>query len=75
MNCNSCYEFIIIFMYCLKACLIQILIILVLNRQVEGETRVGVFAARSIEVGEPLTYDYRYVKVWSKVYHLPFYLV
>jgi len=29
------------------------------NRQVEGETRVGVFAARQIEAGEPLTYDYR----------------
>ncbi|KAK6783634.1 hypothetical protein RDI58_017088 [Solanum bulbocastanum] len=27
--------------------------------QVEGETRIGVFAARFIEVGEPLTYDYR----------------
>ncbi|XVF47855.1 hypothetical protein PTKIN_Ptkin03bG0143900 [Pterospermum kingtungense] len=32
----------------------------VLEKQVDGETRVGVFAARSIEVGEPLTYDYRY---------------
>lgn len=31
-----------------------------MNRQVEGETRVGVFASKSIEVGEPLTYDYRY---------------
>ncbi|XP_010914045.1 histone-lysine N-methyltransferase ASHR3 isoform X1 [Elaeis guineensis] len=29
--------------------------------QVDGETRVGVFASRSIEVGEPLTYDYRFV--------------
>ncbi|XP_050215222.1 histone-lysine N-methyltransferase ASHR3 isoform X2 [Mercurialis annua] len=29
--------------------------------QVEGETRVGVFAARAIKVGEPLTYDYRIV--------------
>ncbi|KAF7152607.1 hypothetical protein RHSIM_Rhsim01G0021300 [Rhododendron simsii] len=27
--------------------------------QVEGETRVGVFAGRSIKIGEPLTYDYR----------------
>ncbi|KAF6152191.1 hypothetical protein GIB67_019413 [Kingdonia uniflora] len=27
--------------------------------QVDGETRVGVFAARSINIGEPLTYDYR----------------
>ena len=31
-------------------------------RLVEGETRVGVFASRSIKVGEPLTYDYRYFK-------------
>lgn len=30
--------------------------------QVEGETRVGVFASRSIKVGEPLTYDYRFVQ-------------
>lgn len=30
-------------------------------RQVDGETHVGVFAARAIEPGEPLTYDYRYV--------------
>ncbi|KAI3996606.1 hypothetical protein MKX01_009438 [Papaver californicum] len=29
--------------------------------QVDGETRVGVFAAQSINVGEPLTYDYRFV--------------
>ncbi|XP_072980718.1 histone-lysine N-methyltransferase ASHR3 isoform X2 [Typha angustifolia] len=29
--------------------------------QVDGETRVGVFASRSIEVGEALTYDYRFV--------------
>lgn len=28
--------------------------------QVDGETRVGVFALRSIEAGEPLTYDYRF---------------
>ncbi|XWS27243.1 hypothetical protein CRYUN_Cryun26dG0098000 [Craigia yunnanensis] len=35
--------------------------------QVEGETRVGVFAARSIEVGEPLTYDYRFVQFGSEV--------
>lgn len=32
-----------------------------LFRDVEGETRVGVFAAGSIRVGEPLTYDYRYI--------------
>ncbi|KAL0340164.1 UNVERIFIED_CONTAM: Histone-lysine N-methyltransferase ASHR3 [Sesamum radiatum] len=31
--------------------------------QVEGETRVGVFASRSIEVGEPLTYDYSYLEL------------
>ncbi|CAH9086482.1 unnamed protein product [Cuscuta epithymum] len=30
--------------------------------QVEHETRVGVFADRDIEVGEPLTYDYRFVQ-------------
>ncbi|KAJ7955686.1 Histone-lysine N-methyltransferase [Quillaja saponaria] len=35
--------------------------------QVEGETRVGVFAARSIEVGEPLTYDYRFVQFGPEV--------
>lgn len=35
--------------------------------QVEGETRVGVFAARSIEVGEPLTYDYRFVQFGQEV--------
>ncbi|KAL3824670.1 hypothetical protein ACJIZ3_020699 [Penstemon smallii] len=35
--------------------------------QVEGETRVGVFASRSIEVGEPLTYDYRFVQFGPEV--------
>lgn len=35
--------------------------------QVEGETRVGVFAARLIEVGEPLTYDYRFVQFGPEV--------
>ncbi|XP_049414250.1 uncharacterized protein LOC125876991 isoform X2 [Solanum stenotomum] len=35
--------------------------------QVEGETRIGVFAARFIEVGEPLTYDYRFVLFGSEV--------
>lgn len=35
--------------------------------QVEGETRVGVFAAQSIEVGEPLTYDYRFVQFGPEV--------
>ncbi|XP_057459380.1 histone-lysine N-methyltransferase ASHR3 isoform X2 [Actinidia eriantha] len=34
---------------------------------VEGETRVGVFAARSIKVGEPLTYDYRFVQFGPEV--------
>ncbi|KAK4337623.1 hypothetical protein RND71_042110 [Anisodus tanguticus] len=34
---------------------------------VEGETRVGVFAAQSIEVGEPLTYDYRFVQFGPEV--------
>ncbi|KAH0993245.1 hypothetical protein GBA52_004728 [Prunus armeniaca] len=33
----------------------------------EGETRVGVFAARSIEVGEALTYDYRFVQFGPEV--------
>ncbi|KAH9618394.1 hypothetical protein KSS87_021409 [Heliosperma pusillum] len=35
--------------------------------QVEGEIRVGVFASRSIEVGEPLTYDYRFVQFGTEV--------
>lgn len=35
--------------------------------QVDGETRVGVFASRFIEVGEPLTYDYRFVHFGEKV--------
>ncbi|KAK3221654.1 hypothetical protein Dsin_008679 [Dipteronia sinensis] len=35
--------------------------------QVEGETRVGVFAAHSIKVGEPLTYDYRFVQFGPEV--------
>ncbi|XP_058067820.1 histone-lysine N-methyltransferase ASHR3-like isoform X2 [Magnolia sinica] len=35
--------------------------------QVHGETRVGVFASQSIEAGEPLTYDYRFVHFGSKV--------
>ncbi|XP_061951087.1 histone-lysine N-methyltransferase ASHR3 isoform X1 [Populus nigra] len=34
---------------------------------VEGETRVGVFAAGSIRVGEPLTYDYRFVRFGPEV--------
>ncbi|XP_042496839.1 histone-lysine N-methyltransferase ASHR3 isoform X2 [Macadamia integrifolia] len=35
--------------------------------QVDGETRVGVFADRLIKVGEPLTYDYRFVHFGPKV--------
>ncbi|GAV77697.1 SET domain-containing protein [Cephalotus follicularis] len=35
--------------------------------QVDGETRVGVFAARSIKVGEQLTYDYRFVQFGPEV--------
>ncbi|XP_044463656.1 histone-lysine N-methyltransferase ASHR3 [Mangifera indica] len=35
--------------------------------QVEGETRVGVFATQSIKVGEPLTYDYRFVQFGPEV--------
>ncbi|CAM6086683.1 unnamed protein product [Calypogeia fissa] len=35
--------------------------------RVDGETRVGVFALRDIPVGEPLTYDYRYVEFGANV--------
>ncbi|XP_043711311.1 histone-lysine N-methyltransferase ASHR3 [Telopea speciosissima] len=35
--------------------------------QVDGETRVGVFADQLIKVGEPLTYDYRFVHFGPKV--------
>ncbi|KAK3006144.1 hypothetical protein RJ639_016222 [Escallonia herrerae] len=35
--------------------------------QVEGETRVGVFAAQCIKAGEPLTYDYRFVQFGPEV--------
>ncbi|XP_022882783.1 histone-lysine N-methyltransferase ASHR3 isoform X2 [Olea europaea var. sylvestris] len=35
--------------------------------QVDGEIRVGVFAARSIQVGEPLTYDYRFEQFGPEV--------
>ncbi|KAK6136264.1 hypothetical protein DH2020_029995 [Rehmannia glutinosa] len=35
--------------------------------QVEGEIRVGVFASKSIAVGEALTYDYRFVQFGPKV--------
>ncbi|KAL8133285.1 hypothetical protein AgCh_008662 [Apium graveolens] len=31
--------------------------------QLDGETRIGIFAARSIEAGEPLTYDYKMIKI------------
>ncbi|KAK1429775.1 hypothetical protein QVD17_11993 [Tagetes erecta] len=34
---------------------------------VDGETRVGVFAARDIKAGEPLTYDYRFVQFGPEV--------
>uniref|UniRef100_A0A0D9VI72 SET domain-containing protein n=1 Tax=Leersia perrieri TaxID=77586 RepID=A0A0D9VI72_9ORYZ len=37
------------------------------NTQVDGETRVGVFASRSIDIGEHLTYDYRFVHFGEKV--------
>ncbi|XP_010438120.1 PREDICTED: histone-lysine N-methyltransferase ASHR3-like isoform X2 [Camelina sativa] len=35
--------------------------------QVEGEIRIGVFAARQIKAGEPLTYDYRFVQFGPEV--------
>ncbi|XP_077238200.1 SET domain group 4 [Tasmannia lanceolata] len=35
--------------------------------QVDGETRVGVFASQSIKSGDPLTYDYRFVHFGPKV--------
>ncbi|KAL1548915.1 Histone-lysine N-methyltransferase ashr3 [Salvia divinorum] len=35
--------------------------------QVDGETRVGFFASRLIEVGKPLTYDYRFVQFGPEV--------
>ncbi|XP_074369406.1 histone-lysine N-methyltransferase ASHR3-like isoform X2 [Apium graveolens] len=35
--------------------------------QLDGETRIGVFAARSIEAGEPLTYDYRFIQFGAEV--------
>ncbi|KAL9683990.1 hypothetical protein QQ045_021421 [Rhodiola kirilowii] len=35
--------------------------------QVDGETRVGIFASRSIKPGEQLTYDYRFVQFGPEV--------
>ncbi|XP_021750138.1 histone-lysine N-methyltransferase ASHR3-like [Chenopodium quinoa] len=35
--------------------------------QVEGDIRVGAFAARPIKIGEPLTYDYRFVQFGPEV--------
>uniref|UniRef100_A0A7N0SWX1 Uncharacterized protein n=1 Tax=Kalanchoe fedtschenkoi TaxID=63787 RepID=A0A7N0SWX1_KALFE len=35
--------------------------------QVDGETRVGIFAGRSIKAGEQLTYDYRFVQFGPEV--------
>ncbi|XP_052180792.1 histone-lysine N-methyltransferase ASHR3 isoform X2 [Diospyros lotus] len=35
--------------------------------QADGETRVGVFAAKCINIGEPLTYDYRFVQFGPEV--------
>ncbi|GFQ01208.1 histone-lysine n-methyltransferase ashh3 [Phtheirospermum japonicum] len=35
--------------------------------QVEGEVRVGVFASKSIKVGEALTYDYLFVQFGPEV--------
>uniref|UniRef100_A0A162AA92 Histone-lysine N-methyltransferase n=1 Tax=Daucus carota subsp. sativus TaxID=79200 RepID=A0A162AA92_DAUCS len=35
--------------------------------QLDGETRIGVFAARPIQAGEPLTYDYRFIQFGAEV--------
>ncbi|BBN15491.1 protein MpASHR3 [Marchantia polymorpha subsp. ruderalis] len=35
--------------------------------RVDGETRAGVFALRDIKLGEPLTYDYKYVEFGANV--------
>lgn len=35
--------------------------------RVDGETRVGIFAAKDVMVGEPLTYDYRFIQFGPNV--------
>ncbi|KAL8133286.1 hypothetical protein AgCh_008663 [Apium graveolens] len=35
--------------------------------QLDGETRIGIFAARSIKAGEPLTYDYKFIQYRAEV--------
>ncbi|KAL8127823.1 hypothetical protein AgCh_014666 [Apium graveolens] len=35
--------------------------------QLDGETRIGIFAAQSIQAGEPLTYDYKFIQYGSEV--------
>ncbi|XP_074371507.1 histone-lysine N-methyltransferase ASHR3-like isoform X2 [Apium graveolens] len=35
--------------------------------QLDGETRIGIFAARSIKAGEPLTYDYKFIQYGAEV--------
>jgi hypothetical protein len=37
------------------------------HRRVDGETRVGVFALRDINVGESVTYDYKYIEFGPNV--------
>jgi len=44
-------------------------------RQVDGKTRLGVFASQAIKVGMPLTYNYRYFKLTlNKPQCCPFFL-